>query len=177
MIEKGKPITRDEPICRRFSRLVPRAGVDLIGAKASIQWVDRIAMSKSELGRLPQWLHEGDAKQVAEIASTLPLSELSDVKYKRRLRWSLRKLEYWEVKLELRIHISSTGLRFEIWFDDLCIGKSGQITVYWQYLREDEANVDMPVGTSADQSWVTGLVPLGLRRDLDDSNLELPRNV
>jgi hypothetical protein len=98
-------------------------------------------------------------KTGAEIASTLPLSDLSDhssaVKYKRRLRWCVKKLEYWEVKLELRIHISSAGLRFEIWFDDLCIGESGQIN--WQYPREDETNVGVPVGTS--NRWVTGLVP------------------
>jgi hypothetical protein len=182
MIKKGEPVLRDEPICQNFFRLVTSAQVDLRGAEASIQWVDRIAMSRSERSRLPQGLYQGDANMVAEIVSTFPLSKLSDsspsphspavVKHKNRLPWTRKKAEYWEVGLELRMYTSSAGLRFKIWFGDLCIGETGPITVYWQYPRPESRNAGEHVVIS-NTPWEAALVPSGPRRYVGDSNAEL----
>jgi hypothetical protein len=200
LIEKGRPVLRDRPICRRFYRMITRADVDLLGAQDNmIHWVDTIAMSKTRPERLPTWLHEGDVEEVGEIASALPLSQLlsacssnspssssatsAAVKHKRRRNWIGRCTgEYWKVDFQLRMFAGSAGLRFEVWCGDRLIGETGQIAVNWVYPTArrgldvlvvgdgDDALVETEVVEGVDPDWVRGLVPMAWRSS--DGDLE-----
>jgi hypothetical protein len=152
LIERGRPILRDEPICHRFYRTIPRAEIDRLGTSAAmINFVDTIAVSKTRPDRLPTWFYEGDVEKVGNITSKLPLDQLlssissssvnitanaavKHIKHKKRRNWIWRRFpEYWKVELELRMFAGSAGLRFEIWCGDSRIGETDQIPVNWVY--------------------------------------------
>jgi hypothetical protein len=193
LIEMGRPVLCDQPISRRFYRMISRADVDSLGAPDNmIRWVDTIAMSKTRPPRLPTWLQEGDAEKVGEIASELPLSQLlsaspsatsATVKHKKRRNWIGRSIgNYWQLDFELRMFAGSAGLRFEVWCRDRRIGDTGQVAVNWVYPpicrgldvlvvgEEDDEVVETEVAETADPDWARDLVLM--ERRSSDGDLE-----
>lgn len=198
LIKRGRTILRDEPICSRFYRTILRAGIDT--SAAMIPFVDTIAMSKTQPGRLPTWFYEGNADRVCNITYKLPVDQLlssissspvnitanAAVKHiqqtkRRNLRWR-RVLEHLEVELELRMFAESAGLRFEMWWGDSRVGETGQVPVNWVYPpicrgldvlavgEEDDEVVETEVVETADRDRARGLV--WMERRSSDGDLE-----
>jgi hypothetical protein len=130
LIQKGEEVHRDEPVCLRLDRIIE------VCDNPDTTWVDTIAISNTQRGRLPSSFHEGDAKQAGQITSNLDPELLrSGQGPMRRIfkknRWGVRVAELWKVNLEVLMFLRPVGLRFEIRFDGATIGNSETISANW----------------------------------------------
>ncbi|KAK2791110.1 hypothetical protein FQN52_005066 [Onygenales sp. PD_12] len=159
MVIRGQPVQRDQPIPKRFFRMVPSKVIDRAlddPERDYISWTDDIIRSGTPANRLPQWLNQGDAEKVANIHSKLSLRFFEEpistaVSLRKHHSGALfRREEYWRVELELQIRPSSAGVHFEIWCDGSCISQEDEnlLPVNWDFpaARHGEDPLDVEDG-------------------------------
>ncbi|KAI9768044.1 MAG: hypothetical protein M1839_004204 [Geoglossum umbratile] len=106
IIRKGDEITEDEPITRRYSRIVSPGN-------ASNSWRDGVVISDLPPSDLPSYLDgRGSARVINYIVSDLgPSLDAEGVTQKRK---SLTWKKFLQVDYDLLVFIEPDGLRFEI---------------------------------------------------------------
>jgi hypothetical protein len=138
-IRQGEPIERDEPINRKFHRIIDPE-------RSSIDWEDTVAISWAPAKRLPQNIDDGDAQTVCVIKSKLDASILAqggDVMKEKQKGFGLKVGDkflgfkvgekYMEIEYEVLVFIGSADLRLEVRFAGKVIGGGERIPVKWMY--------------------------------------------
>ncbi|KAI4122382.1 MAG: hypothetical protein LQ338_005855, partial [Usnochroma carphineum] len=122
-IQKGKPVTSDEPITHSFHRKMspgdPRRA-----------FPTSVVESHADEQLLPYYMGSGDAHILCEIESDLSTADETKFKEKNKRFWRLGK-HYFQVDYEVKVLIGPADVRFELWFDGQKLSKDQPIKVEW----------------------------------------------